>query len=1298
MEESAPLPSISPTRATVRLLTEVLENAKYFKRPYEVEFRFRSTADESLIIDRQDLYNLIAYYSARKQEYRQSFEKTRVTSSGDERRQIEFLSDVRPDIFQKKQIALDATGTRLQDEVGVSDGKYSLKFSVATEEPIGSIGDAVSIRERSRVTFANINGRHQIDLSIIDDGKGNKSYEVEVELLSVQTIESALLPIKHILRVLNNFKDGGGMISRDESVRAIEYFNDSMVPAVRRIKRTEFDKRSMPQPINLKRPYLSSLQGYSVTDKLNGIRYALVFSDIGTYLINPRKVVKIGPHFPPLEGTIIDVEYFRGVSHAFDIMWYRDSEFRPARDVRPLILTDRLKLLDLVTKRKPDWLKYTVKKFHVSTNLSQAIGEIMIEIVNKEDPDANDGLIFTPIYEPYSKDLTIYKWKPEHQLTIDLRLSPSGEGKYDLMTYTEDDRGKPKYVQFKDAVFYTDQKFEKDAIGEFAFSKDDNKWVLKGIRADKILPNYQSVAEDVWEDIQMPIQLEELLEAAATLVADDSSLRRYNNSIKRDLITTYCSAQEEDEYSTRKTVLDIGIGNGGDLSKYQKADVRHLYGVDPEQKNLDELKRRLAGIDLRKLSNLRTVLRKTDYKSVLGDIELDDDVVLTAAIRSVDADRILGLISSKTLFKSSLQSFSKRITLLNVDGGNTHRIVSVVGNNINIVASFFSLTFFFDTALHLQQLIDTIDQTTVEGSYFIGTTMDGEQTLKFIEAKRAEMGQRLNYLPGNDNLKIIIGYGRNMDGSIFNQILQPIYTEAKLDYGKQVLIDMGVDRIVHEQTEYLVMFDQLIKGLAKKGFQLVHTSFFDPPDTFSPEESAFIRLNRKFVFQKVKPKYHVDPSQIKMIPKVKEITSAEIEDIHKQESKTIILEVSNVVGHPTKFDSVFGNFVRMATPVEGSSFIQSIMLASSPAKYLSFTPEERKKGERDIQANLMKLIDHTVWNAMGGGDVARRSFLPAFFIKLREVVKREGNLLDDKNIDIIQENFIKRSSSWSVAEMANKLHDIILDYYKRSSGITVQNQNELADVIKRVYSLTFHQEYNKFKQKLSTSLEWIDNSLLEAIGKVLERDIYILNNNGKVYTTGGCRHITGTRKGLILVWVNSIRYEPVSLITEEGKGKSLFDPKSPQDAAGLKILQQMREAMGCNERPPDSVVVNFPMPSVVEEKVIVPKTRRICMENIGSTVKVWLRDPSHVYVGSDRPARLVEWKGVPASIFANPYKVTSEKGPRAVLEEYKRYILNKYSVEFLQRELKGKVLGCLCKSTEPCHADVLVELVEGGGE
>ena len=76
------------------------------------------------------------------------------------------------------------------------------------------------------------------------------------------------------------------------------------------------------------------------------------------------------------------------------------------------------------------------------------------------------------------------------------------------------------------------------------------------------------------------------------------------------------------------------------------------------------------------------------------------------------------------------------------------------------------------------------------------------------------------------------------------------------------------------------------------------------------------------------------------------------------------------------------------------------------------------------------------------------------------------------------------------------------------------------------------------------------------------------------------------------------------------------------------------------------------------------------------------------YVGRAMPRQ-----GLPASPFGNPYRVDVDGTRAEVIEKYRSWLLTRPELFTRLYDLRGRVLACWCRP-EPCHADVLVELVD----
>lgn len=92
--------------------------------------------------------------------------------------------------------------------------------------------------------------------------------------------------------------------------------------------------------------------------------------------------------------------------------------------------------------------------------------------------------------------------------------------------------------------------------------------------------------------------------------------------------------------------------------------------------------------------------------------------------------------------------------------------------------------------------------------------------------------------------------------------------------------------------------------------------------------------------------------------------------------------------------------------------------------------------------------------------------------------------------------------------------------------------------------------------------------------------------------------------------------------------------------------------------------------------------------------KGWRMPPNTIYVG--RPSQ-----------YGNPYPVGGHNNiddepiitRQQAVDLYRKYVIGNYcatSLAEIRAELHGKNLACFCPLDQPCHADVLLEIANGG--
>lgn len=427
-------------------------------------------------------------------------------------------------------------------------------------------------------------------------------------------------------------------LSKDRNLLA-DYLNDKLkaIYYAKNIKKYyrpvegEVYKEIPVQARNLKREDILTkglFHNYSVTVKAEGVRKFLVIHSSGIWLMYPTsefcKVANLPESWKPYIDTVLDgedipVEHrftYKDIKHyylPFDTLLFKGKDVTKEPLQTRLSYTKYIRSLDVVYTGKSVSLVMEEKPFYFFNNIDQFYTAVNRAVTNFDNRYVTDGLIFTPAkseYNPQSNRYKLYqrvlnkypdicKWKPHNKLSIDLKIYQTSTkralyasggsgleefvgvpGKYPFNPETQIDWLAPLIQEVpNDTILEFAPKTSND--GKFVFNSS-GEYILTPLRprGDKKFPNRFDIAMNVWEDINNPIEL-------STLKGEDLFLmRKYHNRIKRQLFN---------EVEEGSLLVDIGSGNGGDMNKWSKFST--VLAIEPSDKNLTELKRRLAGMD-----------------------------------------------------------------------------------------------------------------------------------------------------------------------------------------------------------------------------------------------------------------------------------------------------------------------------------------------------------------------------------------------------------------------------------------------------------------------------------------------------------------------------------------------------------------------------------------------------------------------------------------------------------------------------------------------------------------------------
>lgn len=677
--------------------------ASHGNKNVELEARFgRSTIKGFVPGVTRQTFNRIREYFTTKAHPVQT--KTTDYISGDIRKTVTtpLSSDTSPETIWIKK-------TRLWNQ---EDNNYGIRYSMSKELPISPVErfNPKVIREKNRWSFMVFGGTVRVDLTMVNMVQGLQKvspqkdqtrYEVEVELVHPQALsrfeKASTVTLQLVLDTIL-------LYTNREASAIISYVNRMLGST----KRGIVDHYPLVQARNLKLKDMvwggligNPETGYSVTHKADGNRKLLVFHETGTWLVmSPHSLNRITRKpISTLVGTILDGEMIplnrrkTGAPNskiwflAFDcIAWNGDTTIQRFPHGK------RMNHAQVVADVNKSELLYVNTKTFRNFTTPQEFFKTMRDMFREQELLAyeQDGFMFTPVntvynphsdYHPlYKRVLTKYpdicKWKPKEQLTIDFQIrwkaTPGGTRQIQLYV---NEKGSPVLFTGTKIFPYTGtvdhnhpmtQSLPGGTIVEYGWDYEKELLVPHRVRHDKSKPNKIKIAEDVWMDISRPLDRETMEGKSFKL------LRSYHNRIKKDLFNEGLEGKEDKEGLEKeegRTLLDIGSGRGGDVSKWRRYS--KIVAVEPNPEHVEELKRRIA-----------------------------------------------------------LHGLTDRVRIVNTGGEDIETIYrnvrEFIGGRVDVVSLMLSMSFFWRSQSMVNRLINTITSNIKRDGKLVFLTIDGD--------------------------------------------------------------------------------------------------------------------------------------------------------------------------------------------------------------------------------------------------------------------------------------------------------------------------------------------------------------------------------------------------------------------------------------------------------------------------------------------------------------------------------------------------------------------------------------------
>jgi SAM-dependent methyltransferase len=392
------------------------------------------------------------------------------------------------------------------------------------------------------------------------------------------------------------------------------------------------------------------------------------------------------------------------------------------------------------------------------------------------------------------------------------------------------------------AVDSTGREIRDRDIIECSYDKGKGKWIPLRHRDDKKVPNNISTARSVWRTIQYPISEEVLTDRsklinvrnAGVMVARNDeyymggesklleNLRVNHNEIKRFLYRE--SVKRADGVTVNDlSVMDMGCGRCGDMSKWIDIKAAKVYGIDKSIMNIVDPDPSRNSAHFRIL----TMKKTKDFPKivcVVGDISKD--------LTNKDYQRKLPDAEVIKVIYSDVGSGS---------GSASGKLAGYVGfarEPFDIIACMFTVHYMFDRKESLVQFAKNIKVHSKVGSRFIGCCLDDESVIQNLSSGKAD--------------DVPMAIGRDPSGKVAWRIVYPPASKVAGKYGR--VINVYVSSIGQELPEYLVSFKELEDVLREHGdLKLLDTKLFKDHSNksyMSPYETEFSHMHRWFMFER----------------------------------------------------------------------------------------------------------------------------------------------------------------------------------------------------------------------------------------------------------------------------------------------------------------------------------------------------------------------------------------------------------------------------------------------------------------
>ena len=456
------------------------------------------------------------------------------------------------------------------------------------------------------------------------------------------------------------------------------------------------------------------------------------------------------------------------------------------------------------------------------------------------------------------------------------------------------------------------QYFEEDMIVEFKYvmtNKDGWKWVPLRVRYDKTAllrggePEYGNayhVANSNWNSIHHPIT-EKMITTGEDIpihmISEDVYYNRSNEETStqglRDFHNLYVKKNLIVGVSRRgDTLIDLAVGKAGDLSKWIRANLSFVFGIDYSKDNIHNT---IDGACARYLKARRKNKHMPDAIFIPGNSSLN---IRTGKALTTEKDiQIMNAI------------FGNGPKDAGILGKGVHKHYGVAQHGFQITSCQFALHYFFENKSTFHNFLRNVVECTRVQGYFIGTCYDGASVFNLLKGKKNGESETImangrkifeitkqydeTGFPDDD---MSLGYGINVYQESINKVFREYL--VNFDYFIRIMGDYGFVPVTKSEAQKMNLPDGT--GLFSELFKFMENEVKRDPQikndygtaiNMNEDEKSISFLNRYFVFKKVRSvpteKIHkILSMEHELAAKLEDETMAEMEaEVEKQKKE-----------------------------------------------------------------------------------------------------------------------------------------------------------------------------------------------------------------------------------------------------------------------------------------------------------------------------------------------------------------------------------------------------------------------------